>query len=205
MKDCKGVDGGHFSGHFVLGKARVTPLRGYTVPRSELSSGVLVSRMALRVARSLDSNIGEENTKSCLIMLDSECTIATLENSSKSLKPFFLNRKQEIIENLESIGTYCKVEPVHWIPTNLNVSDMLTRGTVDPGDIGLHSVWQRGPDFFLLPRERWPVSREFISNSKSVIPREEIRTVKDAFRVAVIKSQKLNDDSQPKLFRVVKF
>ena len=47
---CNGKLGGHFSANLVLGKARVTPLRGFTTPRSELSGGVLVSRMAVRVA-----------------------------------------------------------------------------------------------------------------------------------------------------------
>ena len=103
----------------VLGKARVMPLRGFTVPRLELSNGVLVLRMCLRVARALDSNSGEQVTKSCIIMLDSECNIATLESSSRSLNPFFLNCKQEIIENLDSIGKFCKVEPIHWVPSDL--------------------------------------------------------------------------------------
>ena len=136
-------------------------------------------------------------------MLDSECTIATLESSSKSLNPFFLNRKQEIIENLDCISKFFTVEPVHWISSSQNVSDLLTRGTAVPGDIGPTSVWQRGPDFFSLPRERWPVSRKFITDVKSKIPKEETRTVQDLLRIAIINTKKLDDENQPKLFRVV--
>ena len=49
-EDCGGaVGGGHYAAYFALGKARVTPLRGFTVPRSEMSGGVLTSRMVLRI------------------------------------------------------------------------------------------------------------------------------------------------------------
>ena len=55
-KFCQG-DRGHFTANLILGKGRVTPLNGYTIPRSELSSGVLITRMTVRVARALDSMI----------------------------------------------------------------------------------------------------------------------------------------------------
>ena len=122
---CGGGDGGgHYEAYLVLGKARVTPLRGYTVPRSEMSAGVLVSRMVLRVVRALQGLDGPPF--SSIIMLDSTCTISTLEASSKILKPFFHNRRGELMENLENIAKYCKVEPVHWIGSENNVADLLT-------------------------------------------------------------------------------
>ena len=102
VDSCTGV-GGHFSAHFCIGKARVTPLRGFTTPRSEVSAAVLVSRMSNRVARALSFLEDEEKPANCVIMLDSECTIAMLDSSSRTLKPFFLNRKQDILENLQSI------------------------------------------------------------------------------------------------------
>ena len=82
---CKKQFGGHFTASLVLAKARVTPLRGFTTPRSELSAGVLVSRMAVRVARALGRVDSNESPKSCVFMLDSECTIAKLESSFRSL------------------------------------------------------------------------------------------------------------------------
>ena len=202
---CDG-DRGHFSAHLVLGKARVTPLRGFTTPRSELSAGVLVSRMCLRVARALSYLDNEEKPISCVIMLDSECTVATLENSSRTLKPFFLNRKQEILENMEAVKRYCPIEPIQWISSELNISDILTRGTARPEDVGLGSVWQSGPDFLSLPRGSWPVSREFLSNNKDVeskIPREETKTASDFLRVAALKSLKDENIVVPSLFKTV--
>ena len=224
LVSCKGKLGGHFSSHLVLGKARVTPLRGFTTPRSELSGGVLVSRMAVRVARALDPLNSDERPSSCIIMLDSECTIATLESSSKSLKPFFLNRKQEFLENMDLVRKTCPVEPVQWISSDLNTSDILTRGTARPEDLSLTSVWQKGPDFFSLPRAAWPVSRDFLDNAKSKIPKEETSFTHDYLRVALVKSKiipkvetmsacdflrvalvnsKIQTEDQPKLFKVV--
>ena len=205
VESCDGIRG-HYSSHFVLGKAKVTPLRGFTTPRSELSAGVLVSRMSLRVARALSFLDENEKPTSCIIMLDSECTIATLENSSRTLKPFFLNRKQEMLENMQGVSRYCAMEPVQWIPSELNVSDILTRGTARPEDMGPGSVWQTGPDFLSLPRGSWPVSRNFLysnTDNRATIPREEMNSAYDSLRIAVIKSVKDKDIVVPLLFKTV--
>ena len=42
-----------FSSSLLCAKAKVTPLRGFTVPRSELSGGVLVSRLMLTATMAL--------------------------------------------------------------------------------------------------------------------------------------------------------
>ena len=125
--------------------------------------------MSLRVARALSFLDENEKPTSCIIMLDSECTIATLENSSRTLKPFFLNRKQEMLENMQGVSRYCAMEPVQWIPSELNVSDILTRGTARPEDMGPGSVWQTGPDFLSLPRGSWPVSRNFLYSNTDIV------------------------------------
>ena len=200
---CEGSSGGgHFSSYVILAKARVTPLQGFTTPRSELSAGVLLLRLGVRVSHALGVLDSDDKPVNCIFMLDSECTIATLESSSTSLKPFFLNRKQEIIENMESIRKVCPLEPVQWIPSQDNISDLLTRGTATVGDISQTSAWQHGPDFFRHPRCTWPTSRKFISDRKSKIPLEERRSAKDFLRVAAIKT-KTGESVMPQLFTSV--
>ena len=179
---CKGLDGGHWSAFLVLAKGRVTPLSGYTIPRSEMSSGVLVSRLLLRVVRALSSMT--ESIFSSIILLDSECTISTLEASASQLKPFFHNRRAEIIENMEAVSKHCEMEPVHWVPTDLNVADLLTRGTASLADIGIGSLWQTGPKFFSLPRSEWPVNRNCVN--KSSIPTEEMRAPSTFAKIGAI-------------------
>ena len=181
---CLGKEGGHFSSALALAKGRVTPLSGFTVPRSEMSGGVLVSRLVLRLARSL--SLMEEKPKSAIILLDSECTISTLEAKASLLKPFFHNRRAEFLENMDVVSQLCTMEPVHWVGTLDNPADLLTRGTAKIDDIGLGSFWQVGPKFLLLPRKDWPVSREFVGKSER-IPKEEMRTVNSYLRVAAVK------------------
>ena len=192
---CRGRDGGHFSASLALGKGRVTPLSGFTIPRSEMSGGVLVSRMVLRVVRALQPM--EDKPSSSIILLDSECTISTLEISASQLKPFFHNRRAEVLENMVAVSKYCEMEPVHWVASEENASDLLTRGTAKLEDIALGSVWQTGPTFLSLPRMMWPVNRDCVS--RSVIPEEELRSPKSYLRVAAVQVE----TDMPSMFRSV--
>ena len=171
----------HYSAHLVLGKSRVTPLRGYTVPRSEMSGAVVTSRMMLRVIRCLQSTTTPPT--SAIMLLDSECTISTLENSSSSLKPFFNNRRAEVIENLENAAKLCEVEDVHWVSTDNNAADILTRGMARISDIGPTSQWFRGPIFLSWRREFWPAYRDFVRKS---LPEDEVKTWRSALRIATV-------------------
>ena len=72
---------GHYSSSLLCSKAKVTPLRGLTVPRSELSSGVLMSRLMLTVALAL-SKLQHKPTHAIMLM-DSTCAISSLEENAK--------------------------------------------------------------------------------------------------------------------------
>ena len=115
-----------------------------------MSGGVLASRLLLTSVRALSklkiSPIG------AIILLDSECTISCLEMSAKKLKPFFHNRRGELLENMASINDVCVIEQVHHVAGNLNPADIATRGDTKLEDIGLGSLWQTGPSFFSLPQ-----------------------------------------------------
>ena len=138
-----------------------------------MSGAVLVSRLILRVVRSLSCM--DEKPRGTIPLLDSECTICTLEAKASQLKPFMHNRRAEFIENMDAISKFCPVEPPHWIASADNPADMLTRGTAKLSDIGLDSTWQRGPKFFSLPREEWPVSRDCVS--KKIPSEKKIPTI----------------------------
>ena len=64
------------------------------------------------------------------MILDSRCIISSLELTSSKMLPFFQNRLAEIKENLDTVSKWCPVEPVHWVESELNPADLLTRGTV---------------------------------------------------------------------------
>ena len=196
--ECGGAEGGgHFAAFLVLAKGRVTPLRGYTVPRGEMSGGVLVSRMMLRVTRSLQSL--PTKPFSSIILLDSTCTISALEVSSAQLKPFFHNRRSEMLDNMDEVKKYCEMEEVHWVSSENNAADILTRGVATLEDIGPCSSWQRGPTFLSLRRDLWPVHRDFV---RTKLPQEEVRSPKSFMRIAAVKVKKEGEgiDDMPELF-----
>ena len=166
----------------VLAKDRVTPIRGYTIPRSELSAGVLVSRMMLRVVKALQGI--DTPPISNIMLLDSKCTISTLEVSSSHLKPFFHNRRSELLENMDAMAKICEVENVHWVCSADNVADLLTRGTVKLDEIGPKSIWMKGPKFLQQRRELWPVHRDYV---RVELPEDEMRATASYLRVAALK------------------
>lgn len=45
-----------------------------------------------------------------------------------------------------------------WIPGEHNIADWLTHGK-SPKDIGIDSIWQKGPKFLQRPESDWPISQ----------------------------------------------
>ena len=173
---CKHSGGVHCDGDFVsnllLAKARVTPLSGYTIPRSELASTVLMSRSALTVVKALNTDSSMQ--PSCVTMFsDSRFTISIAAKSTSALKPFFHNRVSELTENIALMRKVCEVDDIHYVASADNPADLATRGGVKLKDIGPDSFWQKGPTFLCSRRDLLPVSRDFLPED---VPEEEIRT-----------------------------
>ena len=179
---------GHFKSALLCAKSKVTPLRGFTIPRSELSGGVLASRLVLATVKALSKL--EDSPTSAIILLDSMCTISSLEECARKLKPFFHNRRAEILDNIDQVREICPMEDVHHVAGKLNPSDIATRGNTKIDDIGIDSLWQCGPTFLCSPRDCWPVTRNFIQVD---LPDEELRhpaqLVTAAFRAVIVKQK----------------
>ena len=160
-----------YEASLLCGKARVTPLTGYTVPRSELSGVVLETRLALTSVKALQTEPSMK-PKGVVLMADSECTISAVDTTTRALKPFFHNRVSEVLENMSEMKKYCPVEDIHHVPTELNPADLATRGNTKVCDIGPDSFWQRGPSFLCSKRDLWPISRDFV---RADVPDDEVR------------------------------
>ena len=63
-----------YDANLLWGKARVTPITGFSTPRSEMSSMVMLSRMALTTVKALQTE-SSMLPKGVIMMVDSECTI----------------------------------------------------------------------------------------------------------------------------------
>ena len=114
----------------------------------------------------------DEKPTSSIILLDSTCTISSLEENAKKLKPFFHNRRREILDNMDKVREVCDMEDVHHVSGPQNPADIATRGNSCLEDIGPGSFWQTGPTFLCSPRNKWPVTRDFV---RVEIPDEEKR------------------------------
>ena len=167
-----------------------------------MSGGVLTSRLVLATVKALSKL--EDPPTSAIILLDSMCTISSLEVSAKKLKPFFHNRRGEMLENMELVSELCTMEDVHHVPGKLNPADIATRGSTKIEDIGPGSLWQTGPTFLSTPRDCWPVTREFV---RVQLPDEELRHPKQmataAYRAVVVKSDHSPSSTLPVKHQVI--
>ena len=133
---------GSFGVRFVAAKSRVAPLKELTIPRLELQSAVLASRLA--------KSIKEETRLKFLRTMyfsDSRVTLSWIQGTPRTYKPFVSCRVSEIQSNSD---------PAEWYhcPTKENVADDLTKGITPEC---LNGRWFNGPSFLLLPEEQWPM------------------------------------------------
>ena len=138
----------------LLGKCRVAPLLGMTIPRGEMQSLTIMTRLLLVVAEAFPMRF-----KSISSFTDSMCSIGALSKRSTALKPYFGNRVSEVQQlraQLAEMTDY--LAPVHHIPGEGNPADIGTRGKVMAEELSTGSLWQQGPEFLRGPYDRWPVT-----------------------------------------------
>ena len=179
--------------NLLLAKARVSPLAGTTPPRSEMNGHVVANRLVNISLRALRI----KPTKLTFI-LDSECTIAAVRSEHGRLTAYLANRRAEVLETWDE----CKrlypdvvIEPLLHVAGPLNVADMGTRDRITAEDVGIGSVWQKGPAFLANPKEDWPVSEEIGKD----VPIEELSKKHDKIFISsvnILKISKLSKASE---------
>ena len=122
LKKTNVEDPDRFYVHLVCGKARVTPVKGTTVPRSELSRFLILKRLLKVVVNSMDEKPYQITTA-----LDSQCTISAFERSGGSLATYFASRVSEASSNLADLGEHSVVQPIMYVPGDLNPADLPTK------------------------------------------------------------------------------
>lgn len=95
-------------------------------------------------------------------LVDSQTVLGAIQRESYGYQTFFANRVGEIQKSTS-------VENWMWIPGELNIADLLTRGAA-PEDLTEGSVWQDGPEFLKRPVEEWPskTAKEVATYAKDV-------------------------------------
>lgn len=128
---------------FLLGKARVTPLKAVTIPRLELTAAVLAVRVDSMVKAEL--NIQLEDS---VFWTDSTPVLKYLNNEDRRFHTFVANRMSTIRE---------LSEPSQWrhVSTKNNPADNASRG-MKVSDFLKGNRWLKGPTFLWREEEDWP-------------------------------------------------
>ena len=141
-----------FDTAFVLGKARVAPLKQHTITKLQLQAAVLGTRIANFVKR--ESTLPISQTFFCS---DSTTVIQWIRNSHKRQQVCIANRVSEVLETTT-------VHQWRHCPGDINPADDATRGI---SITDLTDTWFTGPSFLLKTPENWPVDTIQLSSMLS--------------------------------------
>ena len=138
-----GDNAGYHYCSFIIGKARVAPLKAVSLPRLELTAAVLSVRLYLLVTKELDLP-----NCNCVFWTDFTATLQCIQNNIKRFPVFVANRLAIICE-------YTSTNSWKYVPSKLNPADFATRGI--SAELFSHShAWLQGPSFFWKTADLWP-------------------------------------------------
>ena len=130
----------HVHCSLLIGKSRVTPLKPITIPRLELSAGL----MSVKIASSLDQELDLKGLSlSHIFWTDSKVVLGYLSNEARRFHIFVANRIQQIKD---------RTKPSQWryVSSKQNPADIASRGATAK-EIHSRSKWFRGPEFLWEP------------------------------------------------------
>ncbi|XP_071825532.1 uncharacterized protein [Apostichopus japonicus] len=133
---------------FVMGKARVAPLKQITIPRLELTAATVSVRLFKSLERDLHIKLD-----SVTFWTDSTSVIRYVSNSSARYHTFVANRVAIITDTSQ---------PSQWsyVESSENPADDASRGLYADDLIRCHR-WILGPDFLWLHENEWPLRQKF--------------------------------------------
>lgn len=127
---------------FIIGKARVTPLKPVTIPRLELTAASMAAKMDTMMRAELDQSLEES-----VFWTDSTLVIQYLKNETARYRTFVANR-------IAAIRERSKVSQWRYVSTSDNPADYASRGLTVDGFLKA-KTWIMGPDFLTKPESEW--------------------------------------------------
>ena len=125
------MDNGDFSTGFVMGKCKLAPVHGHSVPRLELCAALVAAQLGETITESL--SIAFDSFK---YYSDSRVVLGYIHNTTRRFYNYVSNRVQRIL---------CTTKAEQWgyINTKSNPADLGSRGCLSSDHL---LVWLRGPD-----------------------------------------------------------
>ena len=171
---------------FVLGKARVAPMKVMTVPKLELQAAPLASRMKNEIIQAIIATVIQ------VFMWTDSTTVLQWINSNEKQPIFVANHVCEILE-------YTSVDQWKHVATNDNPADAGTHGM--SAEILQLSSWVKCPHFLTNSRFPFVPNKDVINNIKLGV--NQAVTIEDT--VSLVTSVKKQITPVPSLFPFDKF
>ena len=138
-----------FESNLILSKNRLAPIKKLSIDRIELCGAVLNKRLKTFIEKECRYRF-----QRTYHIVDSQIVHAMIQKNSYGFNTFAATRIGEIQEGTNPTDWY-------WVESEHNIADCLTRGK-KPSDIGLESIWQKGPEFLKQPENEWPITRNYL-------------------------------------------
>ncbi|XP_061186136.1 uncharacterized protein LOC133194158 [Saccostrea echinata] len=142
------IDNARIQVGFLMGKSKLSPQLGHTIPRLELCAAVLCTELAAFVLKHIDTTIHEVK-----FYTDSRIVLGYIYNQTKRFHTYVTNRVQRIRQHST---------PKQWnyISSEANPADIGSRG-IFANELP-HSMWLQGPvclqqQSYLLEKEDFPL------------------------------------------------
>lgn len=135
--------------NLLCSKSRVAPLKSLTVPKLELSAALLLAELVDDILNTMSF--------SCEVHCwsDSMVVLSWLREEPSNFNVFVSNR-------VSSIQSLTKKMVWHYVPTDMNPADILSRGAT-PDDLFRSTLWKNGPNFLSHDATIWPDNIEFLT------------------------------------------
>ena len=153
--------------NLIAAKMRVAPMSKQTIPRLELLSSLLASRLTESVKKALEN---VKRIDSVTYWSDSTVVLSWIRNSNKEYEQFVENRLREIRKLAPS-------ELWKYVPTKQNPADIASRGTTATPLVE-SKLWWNGPAFLVKSIEQWPSQPGHYQDDDSELksPRKSVPT-----------------------------
>lgn len=161
----------------LVAKSRVAKLNESTIPRMELQSALLCSKLMSQAAAACEYTSVQK-----YLWSDSTIALSWIKRSPLQLKTFVANRVQAIHE-------YTQGSTWSHVATTDNPADLVSRGMKVP-DFVKSDLWKHGPNWLSKPQAEWPYSKLVItSDIQAEITRETKTRNTTIFAVMILSVQ----------------
>lgn len=166
----------------LISKSKVSPIKPLSIPRSELMSAVLLSKLVLFVKQNI-KNISFKITA----LTDSSVALAWLQTPPYKLKTFVSSRVAQVVEVVPSNCWF-------HVRSENNAADLCSRGALPAQIVAEYERWSGGPAWLKDDVHLWPISTFYVNEKTEIL---ELKTNTDAFNFP---SQNLKNENFSEIF-----